>query len=68
MLHDMAKGIEMFVFEPALKAAEFYNVRARMYLAAFEREVDVIIANRSTAALDDVAEMVYRRGLVGRNA
>lgn len=43
-------------------------MRARMYLAAFEREVDVIITNRSTAALDDVAEMVYRRGLVGRDA
>ena len=62
-----AKGIEVVVFEPVLQQDEFFNSRVINDLEAFKAVSDVIVANRITDDIADVADKVYTRDLFGKD-
>ncbi len=62
-----AKGIEVIVYEPALKEPEFYRSRVVNDLVQFKKEADVIVTNRITDDLKDVSEKIYSRDLFGKD-
>ncbi len=62
-----AKGIEVIVYEPALQEHEFFHSRVVNDLEQFKKEADVIVANRITDDIKDVADKVYSRDLFGKD-
>lgn len=60
-----AKGIEVIVFEPALKDKTFFNSRIVTDLNEFKAQSDVVVANRMTDEIQDIFNKVYTRDLFG---
>ena len=63
-----AKGIDVVVYEPALKEDKFFNSIVITDLEEFKSMSDIIVSNRLCSELNDVEEKVYTRDLYYRDS
>lgn len=62
-----AKGVTVIVYEPAFCENTFFGSKVIKSLNEFKKQADVIVANRFTQELSDVADKVYTRDLYSRD-
>ena len=62
-----SNGIEVVIYEPALKEESFFNSKIIQNLKEFKEMCDVIVANRYSEEIEDVLDKVYSRDLYFRD-
>lgn len=62
-----ARGIEIIIYEPTLTSESFHSYQVMNDLAEFKKQSDLILSNRYSAELSDVADKVYSRDLFHEN-
>ena len=67
MKRGKAKGVPVVVYEPTLDEPEFFGSELTHDLSAFKAKCDVIVANRWSDELANVAGKVYTRDLFKRD-
>lgn len=62
-----AKGIRVIIYEPIMEEDEFFHSPVIQSLELFKSQADIILTNRMSVDLYDVANKVYTRDLYGDN-
>ena len=62
-----AKSIKVIISEPTLNRLDFFNSRVYLNLEEFKSDADVIVSNRMSNELANVAHKVYTRDLFVSN-
>ena len=62
-----AKGVCVVVYEPTLDAPDFFGSEVVRDLASFKERCDLVVANRWSDELSDIAGKVYTRDLFRRD-
>ena len=62
-----AKGAQILLYEPELSEDDFFGSPVIRDLEAFQRQSDVIVANRYHRDLENVREKVYTRDIYYRD-
>ena len=61
------EGVELIIYEPSLAEDTFYNNKVVNDFEAFTKQSDVIVANRMSEELQEVADKVYTRDIYSRD-
>ena len=62
-----AKGIEVVIFEPSYEGSEFFGSKVIHDLTEFKEKAHIIVANRHSSELSDVADKIFSRDIFGEN-
>lgn len=62
-----AKGVRVLVYEPTLDGPDFFGSEVTHDLDAFKERCDLVVANRWSPELEDIAGKVYTRDLFKRD-
>ena len=62
-----AKGVNIIIYEPALKDSTFFNCKVLKDLNEFKKAATLIVANRFDEKLADVIDKTYTRDIYGRD-
>lgn len=59
----MSSGVQVVLFEPDLAREPYYGVEVTHDLASFKSRSDVIVTNRMSVEIEDVADKVFTRDI-----
>ena len=63
----LSSGVNVIIYEPDLNSKNFLSCQVIDDFGDFERQADVVIANRKTAEIEELGNKVFSRDVFGNN-